>query len=215
MKYKLINNNSNELIVFFNGWGMDASLLEHFDSEGKDVLILFDYRADIQLPSINLKKYTNTYIVAWSMGVYVANQLAQKLNQNISKSIAICGSLYPVNNEYGIPVKIFDITCKGLRLAGIDKFFKQMFIGIDNQLFNRPNRELSEQIDELENLKTVSINNKLNNFKWDVAVVGIKDKIFPPNNLISYWEGKTKLIQEDIPHYPFDKYDMWSKILSL
>jgi len=215
MKYRFIDNNSNELIVFFNGWGMDGNLLNHFDNEDKDILIFFDYHNDTVLPTVNLKKYESTYIIAWSMGVFIANQLADKLNQNITKSIAICGSPYPVHNEYGIPVKIFDLTCKGLRLAGTDKFFQQMFAGSDNSLFNRPQRELFEQIDELNNLKDVSIDANMNNFKWDVALVGVKDRIFPARNLVSYWNDKTKLVQEEMPHYPFNLYDSWSKILSL
>lgn len=215
MKYRFIDNNSTELIVFFNGWGMDGNVLNHFDTEGRDILIFFDYHSDAVLPNVNLKKYTSTYVVAWSMGVFVANQLADDLNQDITKSIAICGSPYPVHNEYGIPVKIFDLTCKGLRLAGTDKFFQQMFAGTDNSLFNRPERELMEQIAELNNLKRVSVGADINDFKWDVAIVGMKDRIFPAKNLVAYWKDKTRLIQEDMPHFPFNLYNSWSKIISL
>lgn len=215
MKYSIQNNNSSELIVFFNGWGMDEKSLQHIDAEGRDVLTLYDYSSEVILPEMSLKTYKKAYVVAWSMGVFIANQLASQLGLNIEKSIALCGSPYPVHNEYGISVKIFDITSKGLRLAGTDKFFKQMFIGIDNPLFNRPERELMEQITELENLKKVSIDAEKEPFSWDVAVVGIKDRIFPSKSLISYWEGKTKLIKDSIPHYPFDKYDTWNKILSI
>lgn len=215
MKYSIQDNNSEELIVFFNGWGMDPKSLQHLDAEGKDVLTFYNYSSEVSLPEISLKEYKKVYLVAWSMGVFIANQLASQLKLKIEKSIALCGSPYPVHNEYGISVKIFDITCKGLRLAGTDKFFKQMFIGLENPLFNKPERELMEQITELENLKKVSIDAEKEVFSWDVAVVGIKDRIFPAKNLLSYWEGKTKLIKDSIPHYPFDKYDTWNKILSI
>lgn len=215
MKYKLIDNNSKELIVFFNGWGMDSNALNDLDTEGKDILTFYDYRADLSLPIISLKDYDKAYLVAWSMGVFIANQLASKLNLKIEKSIALCGSPCPVHDNYGISVKIFDITCKGLRLAGTDKFFQQMFIGIDNPLFNRPERELMEQINELENLKNISVNSYKKPFSWDVALVATKDRIFPAKNLIAYWQGKTRLVKEEIPHFPFDKYCTWNKILSI
>jgi biotin synthesis protein BioG len=215
MKYKLIDNNSKQLIVFFNGWGMDSETLNHLDAENSDILTFYDYRGDLVLPAFSLKEYDRVYLIAWSMGVFVANQLALDLNLKIDKAIALCGSPYPVHDEYGISVKIFDITCKGLGLSGTDKFFKQMFVGLDNLLFNRPQRELLEQIDELENLKKISIDTDKKAFSWDLALVGTKDRIFPSKNLIAYWEGKTRLIKEEIPHYPFDKYDTWSKILSI
>jgi len=214
MKSYFSDNNSKQLIIFFNGWGMDDSLLKHFNTD-KDILIFYDYRSDVKLPELSLKNYDEVYVVAWSMGVFMANQLAPKLGLSITKSIALCGSPYPVDDAFGIRTKVYDMTCKGLRIAGTDKFFTQMFAGQESPLFSRPEREFMEQIDELENLKTVSIDAEKESFKWDVAVVGMKDRIFPPKNLISYWEGKTRLIQDDMPHYPFDKYDSWTKILSI
>ena len=41
MKQYLINKNSDELLMFFTGWGCDEYEFEHLDSKF-DVLLLYD-----------------------------------------------------------------------------------------------------------------------------------------------------------------------------
>ena len=44
MKYKwLVKKNNKSLIIFFNGWGMDESVVRHLESGSYDVLMFYDY----------------------------------------------------------------------------------------------------------------------------------------------------------------------------
>ena len=44
MKYKWLNKKNNEeLILFFNGWGMDESVVSHINPENFDVIMIYDY----------------------------------------------------------------------------------------------------------------------------------------------------------------------------
>ena len=73
MKYKWLNKKENtELIIFFNGWGMDEAVIKHLNFENYDVLMFYDYNfleTDFDFSSINNYK---KHLVAWSMGVMTA-----------------------------------------------------------------------------------------------------------------------------------------------
>lgn len=213
--YKKQKDGNNRLVLFFCGWGMDERCISHIDSEDIDVIAFYDYRGDILLPQIDIDRYQSICVVAWSMGVWVANQLIGDIPNKIDKMIAFCGSPYPVNDDFGIPTKIFDITIEGLKRTGIDKFFGRMLNGISNSSFRKPNRELQEQIDELIDLKVKSLGTASKEVKWDTVIIGMKDKIFPSSNLINYWVGNSSIVESDLPHYPFDEYDSWEKILNI
>ena len=44
MKYKWLNKHqNNNIIVFFNGWGMDESVVHHLDFSDYDVVMFYDY----------------------------------------------------------------------------------------------------------------------------------------------------------------------------
>jgi biotin synthesis protein BioG len=213
--YKRLKDGNKILVLFFCGWGMDEKCISHIDSDNIDVMVFFDYRGDISCPEINLSKYESVHVVAWSMGVWVANQLIGDISSEIDKKIAFCGSPCPVDDNYGIPLKIFDITLEGLKRTGTVKFFSRMLNGLSDTNFHKPDRELEEQIEELNNLKVNSLKSELKEVKWNKVVIGMKDKIFPSANLMNYWDGKSIIVKSDLPHYPFDQYDTWEKILNV
>ncbi len=213
--YKKQKEGNNRLVLFFNGWGMDEKCISHIYSEDIDVLVFFDYRGDIFLPNIDIAKYKSIYVVAWSMGVWVANQLTDRILSKVDARIAFCGSPFPINNDFGIPTKIFDMTLEGLKISGIDKFFSRMLNGNSESSFQLPDRVFYDQIAELMDLKENSLKSEVKDVKWNKVVIGMRDKIFPSSNLINYWEGKTSVEKSDLPHYPFDEFNTWDKILSI
>lgn len=213
--YKRQKEGNDSLVLFFNGWGMDEKCISHISSDDMDVMVFFDYRGDISLPSIEIEKYKNIYVVAWSMGVWVANQLISDLPCKVDRKVALCGSPFPVHDDYGIPEKVFDLTVKGLERAGTEKFFRRMLVGLDGTSFQKPERELTEQIEELNNLKIKSLTLESKDVEWDRVVVGMNDKIFPTSNVIRYWEEKLPVVKSDSPHYPFNEYNCWEKILNI
>ncbi len=212
--YKKQKKGNESIVLFFNGWGMDEKCLYHLFIEDIDIFVFYDYRGDIAIPYIDISSYKHVYLIAWSMGVWVANQNIKNINRKIDKKIAFCGSPFPVNDKYGIPLRVFDITMKGIQKAGVQKFFERMLENINNTAFKKPERDLEGQLDELSNLKVKSLESTKEDVEWDKVIVASKDKIFPPVNLINYWEDKSSIEISDIYHYPFDKYNSWTKILN-
>jgi len=75
MQFKWLNKNNNKnLIVFFNGWGMNETPVSHLKNNDFDVLMIYDYRDfDFDFKQFDFEKYDRKYLVCWSMGVYAAN----------------------------------------------------------------------------------------------------------------------------------------------
>ena len=60
MEYKWLNNkNNNKIIIFFNGWGMDESVVSHLNPADFDILMFYDYNSlDTNFDFSTLNKYT-------------------------------------------------------------------------------------------------------------------------------------------------------------
>ena len=128
MRYKWLNKEgNNKLILFFNGWGMDENVVKHLDCEDYDVLMFYDYNtldSDFDFNSLNI--YPEKNLIAWSMGVMVGGKYLDKLSL-LKQTIAINGTLKPIDAEFGIHPKIYDLTIKGFDENGRDRFIKSMF----------------------------------------------------------------------------------------
>ena len=110
--YWLNKQNNKNLIVFFAGWSFDETPFKLLQCLNNDVLMIYDYN-DIEIPQVlnELSNYENKILITWSMGVFVA-YLLKDLFKNFDKKIAINGTIKPVDNEYRIPVKMFELTLK-------------------------------------------------------------------------------------------------------
>jgi len=237
----LEKKNSNSLIIFFNGWGMDEHTVSYIKNDGYDILMFNDYR-DFKL-TINDKTYIanhkKMYLIAWSMGVWGAAKsvsLPFLSSLNFDKTIAINGTLMPIDNDYGIPLKGYVITEKGIKSRGMDKFFMRMFNNNNNRkLFKKymPQRLLEEQIAELINIREVysksekfnccNNNNNNNNILWDKVYMSNDDMIFPFENQFKFWNqydknnyqhSNLKRIElKTEGHYPFFLFKSWKNII--
>ena len=202
MEYKWLNNkNNSKIIVFFNGWGMDENIVKHLEPEDFDVLMFYDYNnlvTDFDFKTLD--KYTQKYLIAWSMGVMTATLFDIKYD----KKIAINGTLKPIDNKYGIPVKIYDLTLKGLTKESIKKFTDNMFSEPVNIEIGR---NFENQKSELLSLISYNANE---NFKYDKVIISSNDKIFPTKNQTNYWNINANL---ESGHAPFKLFKYWSEIL--
>ena len=143
MKYKWLNRGkNNKIILFLNGWGMDENVVNHLDSEDYDVLMFYDYNSlDTDFDFELLEAYYEKNLIAWSMGVMVATKILPLTRHFVTPSpargegmgfqtgnlstcvappargegikVAINGTLRPIDKEYGIHPKIYDLTIKG------------------------------------------------------------------------------------------------------
>lgn len=202
MKYKWLNESNNKkLIIFFNGWGMDENVVKHFSPEDYNVLMFYDYNTlDTDFNFDSIKKYSDKYLVAWSMGVMIATNF----DINYKSSTAINGTLKPIDENYGIHPKIYDLTIKGFNEKGRERFLRTIF----NEKFS-PNvtRLLEEQKTELSSIKTYSAKE---DFKYTKVFISDNDKIIPTKSQIAFWNTNPNLKGA---HCPFDLFTKWSELI--
>ena len=203
MEYKWLNKKNNKnLIIFFNGWGMDESIVNHLEFENNDLLMFYDYNSlDTNFDFSLLEIYKNKYLIAWSMGVMTATLFEIDY---VSKT-AINGTLKPIDDKYGIPKRIYDLTLKGFSEKSAEIFIKNMF----SEPVKLPiiKRSTENQKSELEALTHYSSNF---NFKYDRIILSSEDKIIPTKNQIAFW-GTEPNIKSG--HAPFNHFGKWSELL--
>ena len=214
MEYFWLNKkNNNKLILIFNGWGMNETPFKHLSCANFDVLILSDYRKfDIDLNIFDFDKYIEKYFIAWSMGVYVSGLYGKILNK-FDKKIAVNGTGKIVDDEFGIPEKIYDITVKSLNETSLDKFLKNMFkSGKLNPEINIT-RDIEGLREELTAIKNLHIENCID---FDKVIISKFDRIIPAKNQQSYWKNKLNkqnTVEISSTHCPFSDYKSFEEIL--
>ena len=143
------------------------------------------------------------------MGVYTAN-LFKKYLDNFDKKIAINGTTRMIDDDFGIPKRIYQITIKLFSEDSCNKFIKNMF----NEGLVNPNIKITKTLEELKeeliSIQKIELNEELN---FDCAIVSDNDKIIPTKNQINFWENKTKIININSTHCPFEKYISWMELL--
>lgn len=197
------------MILFFAGWGMDEQPFLQGQNEGRDLLICYDYR-ELSFDEELLKGYESILVVAWSMGVWVAHHTLSRLSLPIVRNIAVNGTLYPLNDEKGIPAAVFWGTLRNLDANSLQKFRRRMCKSPEVYkafLEIAPTRSLDHLKNELEHIgmqymESVEQGNS-KPFHWDAAIIGTDDRIFLPENQQRAWqeEPDTKVHLCDTGHY--------------
>lgn len=208
--------NHAKLILFFNGWGMDSATINHLKTGDYDIVEFNDYKV-LDLDVDIYKNYSEIYVVAWSLGVLAASLVLTNTTLSIRKSIAINGTLNPVDAKEGIHPTIFKGTYEGWNEKNRERFLVRIVGSKKEFEANRSNfgtQLIDNQKEELAKLYDYSQQNIAKNFHFDIALIGNKDAIFPYENQLKYWEDKSKIKVLDIPHYPFLHFTDWDKIIT-
>jgi len=219
MKHFWLNKKNNKsLILFFNGWSVDENPFTTMNCNDFDVLMFCDY-SFLEIPSELLKemgKYSEINLIAWSMGAFTAYFLKDKLPE-LKQKIAVNGTPFPIDNDFGIPVRNFEITLKNAHISLNGKFYKNMFISeVDCEKFmlTKPKRSLENQVHELVELKNIITNSKINYEKFfDFAIISSGDIIIPYKNQLNFWDGKVDFKIVESGHFPFYNWNSWEQIL--
>lgn len=212
MQYHWLNKQNNDkLIIFFTGWSFDFKPFEFLACDDYDVLMFYDYNDEI-LPAI--PHYKQNFLIAWSMGVYSAYRLKSKLPDFDGKT-AVNGTVMPVDNNYGIPLKPFLLTLNHAKKGLEGKFYQNIFDS--QQEFERyvkapVERTIENRIEELqklyERIKACEIDYRP---YYDKALVSTKDKIIPPKNQLNFWGNMAQTIESG--HFPYYNFKSWNEIL--
>ncbi len=218
-KHASTNTSTNNLIIFFAGWGMSPAPFTFLASEKSDVLIFFDYITD-EIP-IDLPKLLNSYqqidLIAWSLGVAIANEIMQPYQAQLQTATAINGTIMPIHDNYGIPPAIFSATIDNLLDGGIAGFYRRMCKTPPIRkrfMATPPKREPTDLKNELIALYNKFNNNTPKDCIFNQAIISTDDKIVPPDNQAGCWSHfNVPYSLLKAPHFPFYEWSTWRKII--
>jgi len=210
-KHWVQNKGSQNITLYFSGWGMDPNTVKSLESEDNDICMFYDYRSLDDFSVDDFKTYQSVEIVAWSLGVWAASYLLQNCGLNITKAIAINGTPIPIHDEFGIPALVFNATLDSLSIEALPKFDRRM-CGSKAIYQQFAQLERSQNIDDLKNelqhLRDSALSHPAPNFRWTKAWIGKSDLIFPTQNQQKYWGDLGHQI--DMPHFPFFVFTKWN-----
>lgn len=216
MQYHWLNkkDGNKKLLLFFCGWSFDYKPFERLECNDYDVLMLYDYN-DLSIP-IEILGYEEYFLITWSMGVFVAYLLKEKLPE-FKEKIAINGTPFPVDNEKGIPIKTFDLTLKHVETGLQGKFQRNLFKTeeeFQKYLQNPVAREIPNQASELVSLKKLIDKTDVDYKKYyNRAIISNTDKIIPTRNQHNCWDNVCPVVVLNSGHFPFYDFESWNDIL--
>ncbi len=184
-----------------------------------DFILFYNYSSDEALLLPEMKPYKKITLIGWSLGVWAAEYLSPKTGIIPDVTIAVNGTPVPADDQYGIPLKIFEGTLNNITEENMDKFYLRMFGDKKTYLRNKeriPHRTIKSLNDELRWLYNRIMEQKESGFKWDYAVTSEFDRVFPSQNSINYWEKEhnTKQIVLPLPHYFFHEWNSYTDFIS-
>lgn len=218
LKTEFISHNKSSLIVFFCGFYTDANCFIEFDNGKNDLLFVYDY-SDMEnnpLEYFDFLDYTKVSVIAYSYGVWALNYVYnQNLLPKIESSCALCGTFCPIDNEYGVNEKIYDLMARSLNSDTIEKFEQKMALGATSPLkIKSANRKIENLSDELLNIKVVSKRTWFKkNFEFDKVVLAKKDRIFPYSSQANFWAAHKHKVELECGHFPFFEFRDFDEIL--
>ena len=218
----IIRKGGPELLLFFNGWGMDRRTADYIRSAAsswsdRDIVVLYDYR-DFDLPPwipVEMTGYRAVDLIAWSLGVWAAMQAGL---EGIGRAVAINGTPFPVDAERGIPPEIFLGTLENWSDVNRKRFERRMFTGCPDGCLDavRSARGSAEQQDELRSIAAAVprlAGNPTQEWSFSKALIGGRDLVFLPENQRRAWQDVPMVEIGDMPHFPFFHLAGWQEVL--
>lgn len=204
-------------IVFMAGWGMAPEPFVQLPCKNADLLLVYDYR-DLEsrtlLDSLSDNDYSQIFLLAWSMGVWVAATCLADIP--FAHTTAIGGTCRPVDNTSGIPTDIFSAMIHSFSEDTLNNFYAAMFGSrseTEQFMANLPGRTPAELKEELICLQTSCRRREPATEFFSQCLVTGRDRIFPARNQIRAW-GRDNCTTLSWPHFPFYHQKRWATLLS-
>ena len=210
---------NNHLVVLFGGWGTDENVFTPLCNDEFDFILFSNYSADVALVLPEMKTYEKITLIGWSLGVWAAEYLSPGTGIKADVTIAVNGTPMPADDQYGIPLNVFENILNNITEVNIEEFYSRMFGDkktYQTNIDRIPHRTLKSLHDELRWLYNRMMEQKEPGFRWDFAVTSKADRVFPSKNLDRYWEKemRTKHIILPFPHYCFHKWKSFTDFIS-
>lgn len=205
MRHKVISSaGSRSATLWFLGWGFDEAV-EPYLAISSDAVLLWDY-SNLDL-DVDLSQWDSFTVKAWSMGVWAADAFAAAHpDLHITHRTAFCGTPRPADPSLGIGAEAIRLTIDNWCDANRGKFARKI-AGTSSLAPTvaslMQGRAIVSQADELTHILEAQ-NEPPTPAVWDVAVIGLRDRIFPPDNQRRWWAQHAHTIEErNTPHWPF------------
>lgn len=203
----LKQNGHKSLILFFAGWQIGLETIAHLQGE-YDVLFV-DLLDDANETLPDLTDYETVNAVAFSFGVAALAHWQGRLDIAFDKSVAINGTLAPVDRGFGIPPIVMQKTIDSLSEESFQAFLMRCS-GAAQPI------QAINVVKARAQLETVQAWDQLPGVEFDTAWISAKDKIFPPQNQKRFWEQAGVATNEiDAAHVPFAQWQSWDEVLNV
>ena len=212
MKTKFYDHQGKHLIVYFAGWGTPLDAVAHLIlPTDHDLLICYDYQ-DLKL-DFDFSAYQQIRVVAWSMGVWVAERVLQGIT--LQSATAVNGTGLPCDDCFGIPYAIFKGTLDNLTENTRSKFERRICgdkVSFERyqQFSARPFNEIHQELTVL--FAMIQKNKRTDLIHWTNAWISSRDKIFMPANQHQYWASRCAVQEIEGEHYVFSRFTHWSAL---
>lgn len=213
MKAKLIqNDNSNDLTIFFTGWGCDDNQFRNFHS--KDNLLLCWNYCSLDF-EFDFTKYNKINLLTYSAGVLIACLLKDKLPK-FNKKVAVNGNPLMLDKKFGISNKIINLMLN-LNLDNCMDFISKYLV-YDEQDFKKflsspSHRPFDSSKQELVKLQEYC-NIKIEPIKFDKVILSDNDKIFNPITQQKYFINYI-MLKNAGHHTPFLRFSSTDELFEL
>ncbi len=193
---------NEDLILFILGWASTPNAVCHLDLPGRDVLVCYDHRSLSPFAADEFAGYRRIYLIAWSFGVWVAEQCCRQLP--LYRAVAFNGTPFPVHEQYGMRLRAVQRSLRMQARNGGTPFHDGTQSGI-RYMPEGPfaERSIEEKIEELDLLAEWSRQDSAAHLHWDAAFIGDKDEIVPPDHMRAWWHSVGLGTEFESYHYPF------------
>ncbi len=206
------------VILFFTGWGMDPAATAHLAAGDYEVHTFWDYtELPAALPAA-LPRDREVHLVAFSLGVWAAAQLPWEPGL-LQSALALNGTTEPRSEKTGIPPAVFDGTAENwLMPRARERFLFRMTGSLPTaQAFSYGTRTPEGQQRELRAIASACQRAAApQGCPYTRALVGTRDRIFPPQAQRLAWENAGVAITErELPHHCLATLNSWEEVLRL
>ena len=184
-----------------------------------DVLYVYDYTTP-DFPAFDFSKYKSVKLLSFSYGVYAGAIAKLPDDLKLDERVAINGTLLPVDDKYGVPVKQFELTEK-MDSQSVVKFRQRLFGGEKAQqhfeIFENhlPKRSAQSCTEELSGMKKYVPQIQTPKKTFDKIYVAKYDRCVPTRNQRNFWQkaGVIDTIELETGHFPFYNYEKLEDLL--
>lgn len=204
MKTTLIKGRDHSsLQLVFLGFGQDLTPYGALHLK-TDTLFVYDYEDNAADFSV-IDDYKEIKVLAWSLGVMMAEALVPSFALKPKKLTAFNGTPCGIDDKGGVDSGLYLATLENLSEDNMRRFYKRMCgRGAEFAAFAHvmPQRTLDSFCRELLFLKEMSVCVLPETQVWDEAYIGLKDAIISPLNQKRGWKGRAlRIIEFDASHY--------------